>query len=184
MTPATRTRYFSLWSKACVAKSWDSKDDDLRRDQVLFCMSEVRGPMVTTSSPAFGPNEITALFVYLDHIAHPDSLEKAAAWVDCMTDYRAYNKARQADWHEGQAYGRQGSGKLRRDRFAGQQKAAGETFEQLDPDAIGKRLMTMRARNARRTGYHSKPSPAFTPTVTAAPAVASAAANNGEGDPF
>jgi hypothetical protein len=99
MSPGTRTRYFSLWLAACKVKGWDSKDDGLRRATVLSCMAQVRGPAVTTSDPDFGPDEITALFVFLDHLAHPSDLLKSAAWVDCQTDYRAYNRARQADWH-------------------------------------------------------------------------------------
>lgn len=156
MSPATRTRYFSLWSKACRVKGWNAKDDGLRRATVLSCMAQVRGPEATTSDPAFGPDEITALFVFLDHLAHPSDLLKSAAWVDCQTDYRAYNRARQADWHEEQAYGRQGSGKLRRNRFGGQKKAAGEALDPLDPAAIQKRFLTMRTRNERRTGYQGK----------------------------
>ena len=156
MSPSARKTYFRLWNAACAVKGWNSGDDDLRRAVVIKCMEKVRGPLVTTSSPDFGADETTALFVYLDHLAHPSDLLKAAAWVDCMTDYRAYNRARQADWHEGQAYGPQGSSKLRRNRFAGQKKAAGEALDPLDPTAIQKRFLTMRTRNERRTGYQSK----------------------------
>lgn len=156
MSPGARKTYFRLWHAACAVKSWNADDDGLRRAVVIECMEKVRGPLVTTSSPEFGADETTALFVYLDHLAHPSDLLKAAAWVDCMTDYRAYNRARQADWHEGQAYGAQGSGKLRRNRFGGQKKAAGEALDPLDPAAIQKRFLTMRTRNERRTGYRSK----------------------------
>jgi hypothetical protein len=156
MTPSARKTYFRLWNAACAVKGWNSGDDDLRRAVVIECMEKVRGPLVTTSSPEFGADETTALFVYLDHLAHPSDLLKAAAWVDCMTDYRAYNRARQADWHEEKAYGKAGSGKLRRNRFAGQKKAAGEALDPLDPAAIQKRFLTMRTRNERRTGYQSK----------------------------
>lgn len=156
MSPTTRKTYFRLWLAACKVKGWDAGDDGLRRATVLACMVQVRGPQATTSHPDFGPDEITALFVYLDHLAHPSDLLKSAAWVDCQTDYRAFNRARQADWHEEQAYGRQGSGKLRRNRFAGQKKAAGEALDPLDPAAIQKRFLTMRTRNERRTGYQGK----------------------------
>lgn len=160
MTPGTRTRYFSMWGKACAVKGWNVKDQEKRRNQVLFCMTEVRGPLVTTSDEAFGPDEITALFVYLDHLAHPSDLLKSAAWVDCKTDYRAYNKARQADWLEEQAYGKQGSGKLRRNRFGGQKKAAGEALDPLDPVAIKKRLVTMATRAASKGYVRRRPAPA------------------------
>lgn len=156
MSPTTRTRYFALWSKACRQLGWDSKDQDLRRSTVLDCMSHVGGPAVTTSDTAFGSDETTALFVFLDHLAHPSDLEKSAAWVDCRTDYRAYNRARQADWHESKAYGHSGSSRLRKYRFNGQERAAGETFAPLDPDAIQKRYLTMRLRNERRTGYQRR----------------------------
>lgn len=156
MSPGTRTRYFSLWLAACKVKGWDAKDDGLRRATVLSCMAQVRGPQVTTSDPDFGPDEITALFVFLDHLAHPSDLLKAAAWVDCQTDYRAYNRARQADWHEEKTYGKVGSGKLRRNRFQGQKNAAGEPLDRLDPDAIRKRHLTMVSRHEKK-GYRRKP---------------------------
>lgn len=153
MNKETRIRYFAFWIAACKVKGWDARDQELRRGQVMFCMDQVGGPMVTTSDPAFARDETTALLVYLDHLAHPDDLVKAAAWVDCMKDYRAYNRAKQADWHEEEAYGAKGSGKLRRNRFGGQQKAAGDTFDPLDPKAIEQRFLTMRRANERRTGY-------------------------------
>jgi hypothetical protein len=150
MSPATRKTYFALWIAACKAKGWDSKSDALRRAEVLECMTLVRGPRVTTSDPAFGSDETTALFCYLEFLAHPDSLDHAARWVDCQKDYHAFNRARQADWHEEKAYGKRGSSKLRKYRFAGQQSAAGEPLEQFDPEQIRKRHLTMASRHQRK----------------------------------
>lgn len=185
MNQETRTRYFAFWIAACKAKGWDAKDQDLRRGQVMFCMDQVGGPMVTTSDPAFERDETTALLVYLNHLAHPDDLVKAAAWVDCMKDYRAFNRARQADWHEAQAYGTQGSGKLRRNRFNGQKNAAGDTFDPLDPKAIEQRFLTMRRANERRTGYVNPRdlAPAPAPAQKPAPQPEPAAVED-DGNPF
>jgi hypothetical protein len=156
MTPTTRTRYFSLWQKVCRVKGWNPKDDGLRRATVLSCMAQVRGPQSTTSDPAFGAAEITALFVFLDHKAHPSDLVKAEEWVRCCDDYLTYNQARQADWHERQAYGQQGSGKLQRNRFARAKTAAAGPLDDLDPKTVKQRLTTMRARNEQRTGYRRR----------------------------
>lgn len=152
MTPGQRTTYFRLWTAACRVKGWDAKDDTLRRDQVIHCMAAVRGPLVTTSDPLFGQDAVTALFTYLDFLGNPDSLEKSARWLDCQQDYRAFNRARQADWHERAAYGPKGSRKLQQNRFGGQEKAQGEMLESFDPDAIQKRFLTAVTRHEAK-GY-------------------------------
>lgn len=152
MSPATRTRYFALWARAAAIKSWNPKDESQRHATVLACMVAVRGPQVTTSHTLFGPDEITALFCYLEFLAAPSDLLKSARWVDCQQDYHAFNRARQADWHEDKAYGRQGSGKLRRNRFAGQESAEGEPLDKFDPVAIRKRHLTMVGRHESK-GY-------------------------------
>lgn len=150
MTPAARTRYHAeLWPAACHARKWNPKDDVRRRATALECMRLVRGPQITTSDPAWGDDETTALFCYLEHLAAPADLSKSARWVDCQADYRAYNRARQADWHQRQAYGRRG-GKLIRDRFAGAPTAQGEPLDKFDPEAIRKRHITMAARHRKR----------------------------------
>lgn len=157
MSPGARKTYFRLWNAACAVKGWNAGDDDLRRAVVIECMEKVRGPLVTTSSPDFGPDETTALFVYLDHLAHPSDMLKSAAWVDCQTDYHAYNRARQADWHETKVYGKAGSSKLRKDRFNGQRRAAGEPLDRLDPEAIRKRHLTMVTRHEQKGYRRRKP---------------------------
>lgn len=151
MTPAERVKYFrDYWPAACAVRGWNRRDDMLRRKVVLDCMAAVHGPLVTTSDPQFRRDETTALFCLLDHLAHPEDLGRAARWTDCMADYRAYNRARQADWHEGKAYGAAGSKKLRRDRFAGRQSATGGPLDPFDPEAIRKRHITMASRHRKK----------------------------------
>lgn len=173
MSPATRTRYFSLWGKACAVKGWPAKDNARRRAVTLECMALVRGPAVTTSDPEFGPNEVTALFTYLEFLAHPSDLLRSARWVDCQEDYVAFNRARQADWHEEKTYGRQGSGKLAKNRFGGAKTAEGEPLEPFNPKAIYKRHLTMATRHQAKAGRvrvgknSASPKPASTPPATA-----------------
>lgn len=148
MTPGERVKYFrDLWPAACAVKGWRRGDDGRRREAVLECMRLVRGPEVTTSDAQFRRDEVTALFCYLEFLAHPASLEHAARWADCQKDYRAFNRARQADWHERQVYGTGGSRRLQRERFAGRQSAQGDTLESFDPEEIRKRHLTMATRH-------------------------------------
>lgn len=150
MTPQARAHYHGrLWPAACQAKGWRVGDEVRRRDVVLECMQKVRGPLVTSSHPNFGDDETTALFCYLEHLAAPDDLAKSARWLDCQKDYRAYNRARQADWHQEKTYGR-GGRKLVRDRFKGQASAQGEPLEEFDPAAARKRHLTMVTRHRRK----------------------------------
>ena len=146
MNDAARSRYFGhYWPVAAVGKGWRVKDEIRRRHTTGECMRLIRAP-ISESTTDLGPDEVTALFIYLDHLGHPADLLKAAAWVDVQTDYKAYNRARQADWYERKTYGHKGSGKLRKNRFGGQKKAAGEPLEPFDPAAINKRFMTMKNR--------------------------------------
>jgi len=150
MTSRQRTFYHcDAWPAACQAQGWTAGDADKRRAVALECMREVRGPLVTTSDLAFGDDEITALFCYLDFLAHPDDLDRSARWLDCKQDYHAYNRARQADWHEQQLYGTK-KNKLDRDRFAGAATAKGEPLEEFDPDAIYKRHLTFASRHQKK----------------------------------
>jgi hypothetical protein len=151
MTAGERTKYFrDLWPAACAAKGWKRSDDDRRRTVVLECMRAVRGPMVTTSDPKFRRDEVTALFCYLEFLANPDDLDRSARWSDCQKDYRAYNRARQADWHEEKLYGSAGSRKLQRNRFAGRRSAQGEPLDAFDPEEIHKRHLTMASRHQKQ----------------------------------
>lgn len=155
MTDEQRNRYFGhYWPAACQAKRWRVKDEVRRRHTTGECMRLIGAP-ITESTTELGEAEITALFCYLDHLANPSSLEKSQRWVDCQQDYKAFNEARQADWFERKTYGRNGSKRLRRDRFKGQETAQGEPQEVFDPAAIRKRLVTM-GRRARAKGYRPK----------------------------
>ena len=150
MSPAARRVYFTtLWPAACEVCDWNPRDEAQRRAVVLDCMARVRGPAVTTSDPAFGPDEVTALFTYLAHLGDPASLDKSARWATCQEDYRTFNRARQADWHEEHAYGRRPN-KLARQRFAGAATAAGGPLETLDAAAVRQRHLTMANRHRRK----------------------------------
>ncbi|MBI5768722.1 MAG: hypothetical protein HZA93_13070 [Verrucomicrobia bacterium] len=150
MTPGERNEYFGrLWPAACAVCDWNPKDDAQRRAVTIECMRLVRGPMATASSAAFGPDEVTALFTYLRHLADPASLDKSARWVTCQEDYRTFNRAKQADWHERELYG-PGKNKLDRNRFAGKASAAGGPLETLDADEVRKRHLTVASRHQRK----------------------------------
>jgi hypothetical protein len=147
MNPATRTRYFSLWTKACKCQGWDSTNQDLRRDITRQVMAAVRGPDVD-SITALGNDEITALFIFLEHKADDASLMKSARWVDCQKDYRMVNRGRQSDHHERALYGKsKKANKLDRNRFAGQRTALGHPLSDFDPEEVRKRHLTMASRH-------------------------------------
>ena len=150
MTPGERNEYFGrLWPAACEVCDWNPKDDGQRRAVTLECMRLVRGPAVTASSPAFGPDEVTALFVYLRHLGDPSSFDKSAEWARVQEDYRTYNRARQADWHERELYGR-GKNRFDRNRFRGKASAAGGSLDSLDPEEVRKRHMTFASRHQKK----------------------------------
>lgn len=148
MTPAQRKIYFGLWSTVCRVQGWKSSDEARRHSVTIECMSAIRGPQVDSTS-GLGEDEITALLCYLQFLAKPDGLDESARWLDCQQDYRMFNRARQADWHEGKTYGR-GKNKLDRDRFAGATSAKGEPLESFDPEAIRKRHLTMASRHQKK----------------------------------
>lgn len=174
MSPGARSRYFGeYWPAACQAKGWRVKDEVRRRHTTGECMRLVRGPQ-SESTTDLGPDEITALFTYLDHLAHPSCLVRSARWLDCQKDYRAFNRARQADWYEGKTYGHKGSKKLRRDRFAGQQSAQGEPLDQFDPAAAQKRFVTMKSRfrsKEKKAAKQASGSYAFVAMINGRPVV-------------
>ncbi|MBI5771894.1 MAG: hypothetical protein HZA93_29245 [Verrucomicrobia bacterium] len=149
MTKGERNTYFGhLWPEACLANEWDVKDEARRRAVTAEAMRLVRGPQ-TDSTGALGPDEITALFTYLRHLGNPASLDKSARWVTCQEDYRTFNRAKQADWHERETYGA-GRNRLDRDRFGGAASAAGGPLEALDADEVRKRHLTVASRHQRK----------------------------------
>lgn len=149
MNAKERSLYFSeLWPAACLANEWPVKDEARRRRVTRECMDLVGGP-ATDSTTKMGPDEVTALFTYLRHLADPASLEKSARWVTCQDDYHTFNRARQADWHESETYGAS-KNKLDRQRFGGARSAAGDALADLDPDQVAKRHLTMATRHRRR----------------------------------
>lgn len=162
MTPAQRTRYFKhFWPAACAANGWSARDDERRKHVTRDCMEAIAGP-ATDSTSKLGEDEVTALFCYLDHLAAPDDLNKSARWVSCQDDYRTYNRARQADWHERSLYGR-GRNKLDKNRFDGETSASGGPLDTLDADEVRKRHLTMASRHQKKlragpkTTKHTEP---------------------------
>ncbi|MFA5263225.1 MAG: hypothetical protein WC378_05320 [Opitutaceae bacterium] len=151
MTAAQRTRYFrDLWPAACAAQVWDARDEGRRRLVTADCMAAVKGP-ATASTTDLQADEVTALFCYLEFLGDPASLDKSARWLDCQQDYQAYNRARQADWHERAMYGHsKRPNKLDKHRFSGATSAAGGPLDAFDPEAIRKRHMTMASRHQKK----------------------------------
>lgn len=171
MTPAQRTRYFKHhWPDACAANGWNTRDEGRRKMVTAECMAAIAGPQ-TDSTSDLREDEVTALFCYLEHLAAPDDLDKSARWVDCQQDYRAYNRARQADWHERSLYGKRPN-KLDRDRFDGETSAVGGPLERFDPEAIHKRHLTMASRHQKKLraeGKATKAAKAATPAPATQP---------------
>lgn len=158
MNPQERVAYFRrFWPAACRVNGWNLNDEARRKQVVLDCMVAVQGPAVTTSSPAFSHDEVTALFCYLEFLAHPADLDRSAAWLNCQEDYHAYNRAKQADWHEAATYGPQGSKRLQRDRFSGQRSAVGAPLDEFNPEAIYKRHLTTAKRHEAKLAADRKP---------------------------
>ena len=155
MTPAARSTYFSkLWPAAALANEWDIKDEARRRRVTIDCMTAVRAP-ITDSVSKLGEDEITALFTYLFHLADPSSLDKSARWVSCQEDYKTFARAKQADWHERQLYGK-GKNKLDRNRFKGETTASGGPLDTLDAEEVRKRHLTMASRNQAKMRAEKK----------------------------
>lgn len=111
-------------------------------------MRLIGAPEVESSSN-LGPDAVTALFCHLKFLAHQGDLEQSARWLDCQEDYKAFNRARQADWHEVHTYG-QSPNKLDKQRFGGAPNAQGGALDQFDPEAIRKRHLTMATRHQNK----------------------------------
>lgn len=164
MTPGQRSSYFLLWADVCAVQGWSAKDNAKRQQATVDCMRAVRGP-ATSSTSDLGQDEITALFCYLTYLKTGDAdLDAAARWVDCQQDYKAFSRARHADWHEERLYGKTAKpNKLDRDRFAGAKSAVGGPLEKFDPVAIQKRHLTMASRHQKKARAQGLPKPSATP---------------------
>jgi hypothetical protein len=182
MNVAQRKIYFAtLWPAACRVNGWN-RNDNIKRIAVLNdCMRAIGAPAVESSSE-LGPDEVTALFTYLKFLANQASLELSARWLDCQEDYEAFNRARQADWHESETYGR-GKNKLDRNRFAGATSAQGEALDSFDPEAIRKRHLTMANRHKKKLQREGRETalPQDNPQLVASSV---APCQDFEGDPF
>lgn len=169
MTPAQRKPYFALWAAACTAQGWRSSDNTKRHEITASCMVDIKGPAVVSSND-LGEDEITALFCYLTYLSTGDSdLDAAARWIDCKQDYKAFARARQADWHEQKLYGKTSKpNKLDRNRFGGAKTAVGGPLEKFDPKAIKQRHLTLANRHQKKARAQGLPKPAAgTPSVNA-----------------
>lgn len=169
MNPSQRKSYFLAWADVCRVQGWPAKDNAKRQQVTVDCMVAVRGPAVISTSE-LAEDEITALFCYLRYLVTGDAdLVAAARWVDCQQDYKAFARARNADWHEERLYGK-GKNKLDRDRFGGATSAQGEPLEAFDPEAIRKRHITMASRHQKKARQKGLPKPAAASPAVNAPA--------------
>lgn len=159
MNPGQRKHYFSmLWPAVLRANGWDklntAQREEKRRQVTRDAMTAVHGSD-TDSTTDLGEAEITALFVYLGHLADPLSLVRAGDWAECQRDYIAFNICRQADFYQAKAYAGDPE-KLLKERFQGRRSAAGETFQRpLTRAEAEQRRTTMRER-ARANGFRGR----------------------------
>jgi hypothetical protein len=71
MNGRQRARYHSqLWPAACAAQGWNPRDQEKRREVTLQATG-------TASSTGLSELQITRLFDFLKHLAHPNSLDHA-----------------------------------------------------------------------------------------------------------
>lgn len=155
MNRAQLIRYQAeLWPAACAGQGWDVRDETLRRDVRRDCLEAI-GVSASRADDihCLDSAEITALFVFLDHLANPNHIGKLQTWTDCQADFRAFNVSRQADYWQRRG-GFKGRGKLVRNRFARRDTAVPKPFQDdaLDAKEAEDRLMTMRARTRRKEG--------------------------------
>lgn len=146
MNPRQRKHYFGrLWPACARAMGVDRKDDEVRKGIIRQCLVGIGAPVVKDSSSTLSQEEVTALFVFMRHIANPYDIRLASEWERCKADYQAYNVARQGDYWERQAGYRKG-GKIERQRF--QDKPHGDWLgeSEMDRQEAEQYLMTMRAR--------------------------------------
>lgn len=151
LNPAQKSKYFRyLWPDACAAQGWDPRDDARRRAVTLYATGDV-------TTRWLDQHQITALFVFLAHLADPRSGEKMRQWECCRADRVKYNHARQAEHWRARA-GYAPAGKLNAERF-------GILFEEeISPEHMGDEqvelyLMTHRER-ARDRELREKLTPA------------------------
>ncbi len=149
MNPAQKAKYFRhLWPAACAAQGWDPRDDARRRACTLYATG-------SQSTTALDQHAITALFVFLAHLADPRDGEKARQWDLCKRDATTYNHARQAEHWRARA-GYAATGRLNRERF-------GALFEEqvspehMTPEQIEQYLMTHRERARRKEAKAAAP---------------------------
>ena len=148
MNQAQRRKYFTdLWPAACAANGWDVRDNARRREVTLYATN-------SSTTTCLQEYQITALFLYLRHLAAPDDLTLAAEWLQCRENPRAYNKIKQGKFWERKAYGgvgttATGSSRLHRQRFKGAVPAHG--FDRpATEDTADDYLLTARKRYQRR----------------------------------
>lgn len=142
MNPATRKTYFRLWQAACAEQGWNPKDNKTRREHTLHATQR-------ESTTNLTPSQITALFLYLRHMAAPHDHALAREWETCKADPEKFNKLRQAEhWRKKAGY-RHGN-KLDRERFSTHfdEEVKAELMTTKD---VNDYLMTQRARAKRRS---------------------------------
>jgi hypothetical protein len=133
-----RTRYHAeLWPAVCSSQGWDPRDEARRHSVTEYATGQESTKDLTQA-------QITALFVFLDHLADPSDAGKAHQWETCKADPDKFNRLRQAEyWRRRARYTT--TGKLNHDRF-------GVVFNEqldaslLDDHQVDQMLMTNRQR--------------------------------------
>lgn len=152
MNKTQRVKYHTqLWPEAAAEQGWARADEAQRRAATRECMRLVHGPD-TDSTTKLLEAEITALFLYLRHLANPGNESIRADWNRCCADYVKWNTLRQGNYWQRKT-GYQRGGKFEQQRFGGV-PATAMTRKEAD-----QYLMTMRARvtrKAKATGTEDK----------------------------
>jgi hypothetical protein len=159
MNESQRIHYQAeLWPAVCAAQGWDARDKELRRHKRAECWDAIGVPEMDDSMP-WDNASTTALFTLLRHLANPNNINLVMAWDDCRANYKAFNAAKWADFHQRRAFGQNGGQRVVRNRFAGRDKGVQQPDEPLTEKEAGDRLMTMRrianetvGRKPRRRG--------------------------------
>lgn len=110
MNAKQRAYFFKhLWPACCAANGWDPKDDALRHDVVEYATG-------LDSTRHLSAHQVTALFLYVRHLADPADTRIADQWRTCRTSPYKFNLLRQAE-HFRRLCGYARIGKLSKERF-------------------------------------------------------------------
>lgn len=155
-----------LWPAASAAQGWDARDKHLRRDIRRDCFEFIGvAASLADAVSAYNNAQVTALFTFLDHLAHPDHIGKMQTWEDCKADYEAFNASKQADyWQRRGGTGQQG--KWVKNRFAKRRTAVAKPFtdEPLTAHEAKCRRLTMKRQCLKNEATQKAAEPVNTPS--------------------